>query len=68
MLCANCESSITGYHYRAGMNGCTYCSKFCCYEAYEGFYTKQEVNKTVKEIKIAPKCANTSRAKGKLTI
>lgn len=49
MRCANCGESIhlKERYYRAGLNGSIFCTEHCCYEAYEGFYTKQEVDKTI---------------------
>ncbi|NWO14668.1 hypothetical protein [Virgibacillus sp.] len=49
MICANCGKAITLHsrYYRAGKNGTVFCSKDCIHEAYEGFYSKQEVDKTI---------------------
>lgn len=48
MECANCgqEIKVNDRYYRAGKNGTVYCSKECTYEAYEGFYSKNEIEKT----------------------
>jgi hypothetical protein len=61
MLCQHCGLEIGGVHYRAGLNGTDFCSKSCCYEAYKNFYSKQEVNKTMKKIKVAPKRCTASK-------
>ncbi len=49
MKCSNCEKQIkvNGRYFRAGKAGTIFCSKDCSYQAYEGFYTKQEVEKTI---------------------
>ena len=52
MDCSNCgnEIKINDRYYVAGKNGTIFCSKECAYEAYEGFYTKQEVDSTIKRL------------------
>ena len=49
MNCQNCGNSIhlEETFYRAGLHGTVYCSTECCHEAYDGFYTKEEVDKTI---------------------
>jgi len=49
MICQNCGKSIevNNRYYRAGKNGTVFCKKLCIYEAYKGFYTKSEINKTI---------------------
>lgn len=49
MNCQNCgtEIEINNRYYRAGKNGTTFCSKECAYDAYEGYYTPEEVEKTL---------------------
>ena len=49
MKCQNCgqEIHVNGRFFRAGKNGTVFCSKDCSYEAFEGFYTKKEINKTM---------------------
>ncbi|WP_077705520.1 hypothetical protein [Virgibacillus dokdonensis] len=48
MICSNCGNGILqSRYYRAGKNGSVFCSKDCAHEAYEGFYSKQEVSKTM---------------------
>ncbi|KSU86569.1 hypothetical protein AS180_17940 [Priestia veravalensis] len=49
MICANCGEAIHSIdrYYRAGKNGTLFCSEDCSYEAFEGFYSKQEVEKTL---------------------
>lgn len=52
MQCANCgqEINLGDSYLRAGKNGSIFCSKECVYEAYEGFYTKEEADRTIKEV------------------
>lgn len=49
---ANCEEDLSELKsfYRAGNNGTKYCSKQCAYEAYEGFYSREQVNSTLVNI------------------
>ena len=49
MKCQNCghEIRVNDRYYRAGKNGTVFCSKDCSYEAFEGFYAKKEINKTM---------------------
>ena len=49
MCCQNCghEIRVNDRFYRAGKNGTVFCSKECAYEAYEFFYTKKYINKTM---------------------
>lgn len=49
MICTNCSTPIkvNDTYYRAGKAGTVFHSKACCYEAYEGFYGKKEVEKTI---------------------
>ena len=51
MKCQNCghEIHVNNRFYRAGKNGTVFCSKDCCYEAFEGFYTKKDVDKTMEQ-------------------
>ena len=50
--CSNCGKPIKlqDRYYRAGKNGTIFCSKACVYEAYEGFYSKQEIDSTIKRL------------------
>lgn len=51
MLCQNCGHEIgqSENYYRAGNNRTVFCSKDCCYEAFEGFYSRKEVDRTMEE-------------------
>ncbi|WP_153464808.1 hypothetical protein [Sediminibacillus terrae] len=50
--CANCGEPLHGNntYFRAGNNGSTYCNKDCAYEAYNGFYSKKQVDQTLVKI------------------
>lgn len=50
MTCANCGNTIqhSTLFYRAGKNRTSFCSRNCSFEAYEGFYSKDEIRKTLK--------------------
>lgn len=52
MDCSNCgkEIKINDRYYVAGKNGTIFCSKECAYEAFEGYYTKQEVDSTIERL------------------
>ena len=49
MECQNCDHKIqvNDKFQRAGKNGTVFCSRDCAYEAYEGYYTKKHINKTM---------------------
>ena len=49
MECQNCghEIHVNDRFQRAGKNGTVFCSRDCAYEAYEGYYTKKQINKTM---------------------
>lgn len=49
MKCQNCgqEIHVNDKFFRAGKNGTVFCSKDCSYEAFEGFYSKKEIDKTL---------------------
>ncbi|WP_157515400.1 hypothetical protein [Luteimonas abyssi] len=55
LSCAHCGEYLTEHTiiYRAGNNGTEFCSKSCAYEAFEGLYNKQQVDRTLikKEVK-----------------
>ncbi|WP_289891451.1 hypothetical protein [Virgibacillus pantothenticus] len=53
MICANCGENIQANqdYYRAGKSQTVFCSENCCYEAYEGYYSKKEITKTIERIK-----------------
>jgi len=49
MKCQNCgqEIHVNDRFFQAGKNGTVFCSKDCSYEAFDGFYAKKEINKTM---------------------
>jgi len=49
MICSNCGNQIVinASYIRAGRNGTSYCSLECAYEAYEGYYTRKQVDETI---------------------
>jgi len=49
MECQNCanEIHVNDKFQRAGKNGTVFCSRDCAHEAFEGYYTKKQINKTM---------------------
>lgn len=54
MQCQNCGRVLDSKNifFRAGKNGTPFCSKSCIYEAFEGYYSKQEVDRTIERSKL----------------
>lgn len=52
MICKHCGELIgeTETYCKAGLNNTIFCSKKCAYQAFKKFYTKDEVDKTMKII------------------
>ena len=49
MECQNCanEIHVNDKFQRAGKNSTVFCSRDCAHEAFEGYYTKKQINKTM---------------------